>query len=171
MADFAEAAQREAIRKEVSRIHESSVYSAQGQFEAAKLWRLLHWSLGVLTAGLSVVAAVITFAANAQVASGVLAVLAALTASALTCARPDKLAELAQTSGNDYTTLRNDARRLREILVPADSLFELRKALSELSGRISDLDHAADPIPRFAYLLSKRNIVKDGGQTFNEDLA
>ena len=38
MTDAADASQRDAIHTEVSRIHESAVYSAQGQLEAAKLW-------------------------------------------------------------------------------------------------------------------------------------
>ncbi|MEW1963876.1 SLATT domain-containing protein [Micrococcus sp. NPDC078436] len=171
MADAAEATQRNAISVEVSRIHESAIYSAQGQLEAAKFWRGLHWTLGALAAALSTAAAVITFAAAGQVASGVLAVLAAITAALMTGARPDRLAERAQSSGNDYTRLRNDVRRLRDIQVPMDALPELRNALAQLAERESDLNHAADPIPRLAYLLAKRNIERDGGQRFKVDAA
>lgn len=39
--NLAESSQRVSIRGEVSRIHESAVYSAQGQFEAAKAWRTM----------------------------------------------------------------------------------------------------------------------------------
>lgn len=169
MADTPGDSQRDAIRIEVSRIHESAVYSAQGQFEAAKLWRIVHWSMGALTAAMSTLAAVITFASDLQVASGVLAVLAAVAAAVLTGVRPDKLAERAQGSGNDYTSLRNDARRLRDILAPVDALPELRDALVQLAERASDLDHAADPIPRLAYWLAKCNIERDKGQQFEVD--
>lgn len=58
--------QRGAVRAEASRIHESAVFSAQGQFAAANGWRLVHWSLAVLAAGLSSGTAVITFADGAQ---------------------------------------------------------------------------------------------------------
>lgn len=92
--------QRAAMQAEVARVHESAVFSAQGQFEAVKAWRAPHRTLGVLTAALSTLAAVLTFAADAQIASGILAVVAA--------------------RGNDYTALRNDSRRLLHVQVPND---------------------------------------------------
>lgn len=161
--------QRAAIQAEVARVHESAVFSAQGQFEAAKAWRALHWTLGVLTAALSTLAAVLTFAADAQVASGILAVVAAIAAAVLTSSRPDKLAERAVARGNDYTTLRNDARRVLHVHVPNDEVGVLREALDGLAGRASDLDHTSDPIPRFAYNRAKRNIERDSGQQFEVD--
>lgn len=161
--------QRAAIQAEVARILESAVFSAQGQFEAAKSWRALHWTLGVLTAALSTLAAVLTFVADAQVATGILAVAAAIVAAILTSSRPDKLAEQAVTRGNDYTALRNDARRVLHVQVPFDEISALREALDGLAERASDLDHASDPIPRFAYKRAKRNIERDGGQQFEVD--
>lgn len=161
--------QRAAIHAEVARVHESAVFSAQGQFEAAKAWRTLHWTLGVLTVGLSTLAAVLTFATDAQVASGILAVVAAIAAALLTSSRPDKLAERAVARGNDYTTLRNDARRVLHVQVPSDEISVLREALDGLAERASDLDHTSDPIPRFAYNKAKRNIDRDGGQQFEVD--
>lgn len=165
----ADSEQRAAIRDEASRLHESAVFSAQGQFEAAKMWRALHWILGGFTAVVSALTAVLTFASNAQVLCGALAVIVALTAAVLTTTRPDKLAERASARGSDYTTLRNDTRRLLHIQVSADSISILRKALDGLAGRAAELDHAADPIPRIAYRAAKRNIEKDGGQTFRVD--
>lgn len=166
-----EPSQRVAIQTEVARIHESAIFSAQGQFEAAKAWRALHWTLGVLTAALSTLAAVLTFATDAQVMSGVLAVVAAIAAAVLTSSRPDKLAERAVARGNDYTALRNDARRLLHVKVPNDEMGALREVLEGLAGRASDLDHTSDPIPRFAYNKAKRNIERDGGQQFEVDAA
>ena len=130
------------------------------------MWRALHWALGVLTAALSTLAAVLTFATDAQAASGILAVLAAIVAAVLTSSRPDKLAERAVSRGNDYTTLRNDARRVLYVQVSSDEVCVLREALEGLAGRASDLDHTSDPIPRFAYNRAKRNIERDGGQQF-----
>lgn len=158
-----------AIREEASRIHESAVFSGQGQFEAAKRWRAAHWALGGLTAVVSALSAVLTFASNAQVVGGSLAVVAALAAAVLTTSRPDRLAERAAACGNDYTTLRNDARRLLHVQVHNDPIPDLRTALDGLAGRASELDHAADPIPRFAYKAAKRNVQQDGGQAFKAD--
>lgn len=164
-----DAAQRAAIRDEASRIHESAVFSVQGQFEAAKTWRAAHSALGSLAAVISALSAVLTFASDAQIVGGALAVVAALAATVLTTSRPDRLAERAAARGNDYTALRNDARRLLHVQVPNDSIPALRKDLDGLAGRASELDHAADPIPRFAYKAAKRNVEGDGGQTFGAD--
>lgn len=161
--------QRIALRDEASRIHESAVYSAQGQFEAAKFWRKLHWILGVLTAVLSSSAAVLTFATEQQAVSGVLAIGAALVAAVLTGVRPGTLAERAQSAANGYTTLRNDVRRYRDIRISTDSIDELRSALEELASRASELDSNADPIPRKSYDRSKQNIEREGGQSFKVD--
>ena len=141
MGESEEPLQRTAIQAEAARILESAVLSAQGQFEASKTWRTLHWTLGALTAGLSALSAVLTFAADAQVTSGILAVVAAMVAAVFTSSRPDRLAERASARANDYTTLRNDARRLLYVQVPNDGLDVVREALSEIAGRVSDLDH------------------------------
>ena len=154
--------QRAAIQAEVARVHESAVFSAPGQFEAAKAWRTLHWTLGVLTAGLSTLAAVLTFATDAQVASGIPAVVAAIAATVLMSSRPGKLAERSVARGNDYTTLRNDARRVLHVQVPNDEVGVLQEALDGLAGRASDLDHTSEPILCFACNKAKRNIDRDG---------
>lgn len=164
-----EDAQRTAIRDEASRIHESAVFSAQGQFEAAKVWGTVHWSLGGFVAVISALSAVLTFASEVQMLSGALAVLAALAAAVLTTGRPDRLAERAAARGNDYTALRNDVRRLLSVHAPNDSISALRKRLDGIAGRAAGLDQEADPIPRFAYKAAKRNIEGDGGQTFRAD--
>lgn len=166
--DF-DAAQRAAVRDEASRIHESAVYSAQGQFEAGKVWRAANWGLGGLAAVISALSAVMTFAADARAIGGGLAVVGALAAAVLTTSRPDRLAERAVTRGNDYTALRNAARRLLYVQVPNDSIPALRKALDGLAERAVEIDQAADPIPRFAYKAAKRNVECDGGQTFRAD--
>lgn len=169
MGESQEPSQRAAIQAEVARILESAIFSAQGQLEAAKAWRALHWTLGGLTAGLSTLVAVLTFATDTQAPSGILAVVAAIAAAVLTSSRPDQLAERAVARGNDYTTLRNDARRLLHVQVPNDEIGVLREALDGLAGRASELDHSSDPIPRFAYNKATRNIELDGGQQFKVD--
>ncbi|GAA4916941.1 SLATT domain-containing protein [Nesterenkonia rhizosphaerae] len=161
--------QRGAIRAEASRIHESAVFSAQGQFEAAKRWRLVHWCLAVLAAGLSSATAVITFADGAQAWSAVFAVLAAISTTVLASARPDRLAERAQAAGTGYTTLRNDAQRFQGITVPQGDPQDLASELNALADRAAALDRSADLIPRWAYDRAKKNIELDGGQAFEAD--
>lgn len=160
---------RTAVWSESARIHESAVYSAQGQFEAAKRWHITHWCLGGFAAASSAVSGVLTFATeNLQVLAGVLAIAAALAAAVHTTMTPDKRAERAQVSGNDYTALRNDVRQFRDVRVKADPVEALKEELKNLAARASEIDHRADPIPRFAYKRAQENIA-GGGQRFEVD--
>lgn len=158
----------EPIRDEAERIRESATYCAQGQYEAAKRWRSIHWWLGVLATGLGACGAVLTFADGSQIAAGALTLVAAIVAAVMTGVRPDKLAERAQVSGNDYTSLRNDVRRFLNVDLAIDSVADARKRLEALAGRANELDHAADPIPNWAYTRAKENI-DNGGQDFEAD--
>ena len=112
--------------------------------------------------------AILTFADVSQFAAGILTLLAAIVAAVMTGVRPDKLAERAQASGNDYTSLRNDARRFLNVELMMDSAPDARERLNELAGQASELDHAADPIPKWAYNRAKANI-NNGGQDFRVD--
>ena len=100
--------------------------------------------------------------------AGIFTILAVVVTATMTGVRPDKLAERAQAIGNDYTTLRNDARRFMNIDLNVDPVSDSRERLNELSRHVSDLDSAADPIPRWAYIRADRNI-KEGGQDFEVD--
>src|SRR5690606_10821737 len=71
--------------------------------------------------------------------------------------RPDQLAERAQASGNEYTSLRNAVRRFIDVDAQSLPHDEVRAALEELAGRADGLDRAADPIPRWAYERAKKN--------------
>lgn len=158
----------ELIRDEAKRIHESAVYCAQGQYEAAKRWRCIHWILGVAAAALGTVGAILTFAELSPIVAGTFTILAVVVTATMTGVRPDKLAERAQAIGNDYTTLRNDARRFMNIDLKLAPVSDARERLNELARHVSDLDSAADPIPRWAYDRANKNI-KEGGQNFEVD--
>ncbi|MGC0363822.1 hypothetical protein ABH922_001806 [Rhodococcus sp. 27YEA15] len=168
MAENSDSSRRAATRGEASRIHESAKYCAQGQYEAAKRWRLQHWTLGVACAGLGTVGAILTFADCSQILAGTLTFLAAIVAAVLTGVRPDKLAERAQTTGNEYMTLRNDTRRFMNIYLANCSDDEASARLEVLADRASELDHSSDPIPQWAYERAKTNI-SQGGQDFEAD--
>lgn len=163
-----ESDQRMSMRDEADRIHESAMYCAQGQYEAAERWRLLHWAFGATAATLSAASAIITFAAGAAIWSGILALAAAFIAAVMTGVRHDRLAERAQTSGNQYTSLRNDARQFRDIAVPNDDVPVLRHALTALTSRAAEIDGASDLIPTWAIERARANI-ENGNQDFRAD--
>lgn len=159
------------IRAECARIQESAQYSAQGQFESSKAWRVSNWLLGGLTAIASGVAGVLTFASDGlQIVSGGLALLAALTASIHATLKPDKKAERAQNSANEYLSIQSAARRFLTIDIPIGQFDQLREGLGELAKRADSINKSADAIPGFAYRRAQSNIDR-GGQTYRVDEA
>lgn len=160
---------RAAIDAEAQRLQESAMYSAQGQFEASKVWRVWNWLLGGLTGAASGLAGVLTFATDElQVLSGCLALAAAVTAAADTTTKPDKRAERAHASANEYLSIQAATRKFQLLDVPTRELHELRQMLDDFSARADAVNKASDPIPGFAYRKAGRNISK-GGQSYAVD--
>lgn len=145
------------------------MYSSQGQFESAKVWRAWNWILGGFTAVASGLAGVLTFAADElQSVSGVLALSAAVTAAVHATLKPDKKAERAKNSANEYLALQSAARRFLSIDVPSDDAALLKSTLQGLCDRANAINSSSDVIPEFAYGRAKRNIGR-GGQTYAVD--
>ena len=161
--------QRQAITAELSRIEEGAEHSSNSQFEQAKLWRGTNLVLGVPAAVLAAVAGATALASTAgRVVAGILALCAAGLGAVMTTLNAARRAEQAHVAGNAYLGLRNDARRLRTIDLPALPVSEARQALEELTGRESEINNGA-PIPsRIAFWLGRRNIAR-GGTTYRVD--
>lgn len=157
------------VRAEASRLHESAVWSSQGQFEAAKLWRSVNWTVGLLATATSLVAGVLAFAQNQQFWIGLLAISGALGTAVQTTLNPGRRSESAQDSAQQYLALRNRARQLRDIHAETQSADSLTERLESLTADFAQVDSAADPIPRWSYRRAKRNIEREGGQQFEVD--
>lgn len=124
--------------------------------------------LGGFTTASSGVAGVLTFASDElQTLSGILALTAAVTAATHATLRPDKKAEKAQTSANDYLALQSAARRLALLDIPAGEP-NVREMLETLAGKADAINQSADAIPKFANNRGRKNI-EQGGQTYAVD--
>lgn len=160
---------RAAISAEASRVEESTRYSAQGQFEAAKVWRTVNWILGGATSCASGVAGVLTFATEGlQVLAGALALTAAATAAVHATLRPEKRSERAEVSANEYLAIQGAARRFLNVDVPYEEPAGLRTYLDELARRAEAVNKSSDSIPGFAYRRAQGNLER-GGQTYGAD--
>lgn len=145
------------------------MYSAQSQFESSKSWRTWNWILGGSTAAASGVAGVLTFATDSlQSLSGILALLAALVAAVHATLKPNKKAEHAQISANEYAAIQAAARRFLNVDIDTGELQDLRQTLESLADRAESANRSADVIPRFAYRRAKKNIQR-GGQDYAVD--
>jgi len=162
-------AEHVAIEKELKRIEEAAMYSAQSQFSSGKFWRGLNITLGVPAAAAAAVAgaAGLADAANVKTAAYIALCVAALTA-VMTTLNAAQRSEQSQSAANAYLALQGDARVLRTVDLPGLDDVEARQRLSELIERRNQINATA-PVPAYlAYRLGKRNIDK-GRQQYEAD--
>ena len=161
---------REAIRLELLRLEESAMYSSQGQFEQAKIWRGVNLGLGVPASVLAAISGATALAAEAgRLTAGVLALIAAGLGAVLTTVNASHRMNQATAAANAYLEIQTAARQAREVDLPEMEIEDARNVLSELTARRDEQNKTAEPISRWAYLRAKKNIEKIGGQTYEAD--
>ncbi|MEY7975262.1 SLATT domain-containing protein [Streptomyces pilosus] len=160
---------RNSIRFELSRIEESCTYSAQGQFEAAKMWRKANLFLGSAAAVLSAVAGSTVLASDGfRLVVGALALGAAFIGAVVTTVNPSHRETQATEAAKSYQVIQATARQAREIDLTHATYAEARAELAHLTDRWQAANQAAPPIPKRAYERARRNI-DAGGQSFAID--
>jgi hypothetical protein len=157
-----------AIAQEADRLHESALWSSQGQFEQAKLWRLINLILGVPAAALAAVSGGTALGGDSTVWPGVLALGAAALSATLTTVNASRRMTQAQASANAYLQLQTAVRQFLTIDMADMSRDDAREGLRGLTNTRDELNKTSDPPGRMAYGLAKRNI-GDGGQTYSTD--
>jgi hypothetical protein len=158
------------IAEEAHRIHESALWSAQGQFEQMKLWRAMNMLLGVPAAVLAAIAGGAGLAATeATNGPGVLALISAGFGAALTTLNPSRRVGQAQASANAYLEIQTAARQFMAIRLPKLGHDEAMDDLAILTARRDEINKTADPVNTYAYWRAKRNISKSGGQNYQVD--
>lgn len=162
---------RQAIRDELSRLDERSMFSAQGQVEQAKTWRAFNVWLGAPSAAAAAVAGALVLAsATLNVLGGVLALVSAAGGAVLTTVNATHRANRAASAGSAYLEIQTAARQARAVDLPwADDLDAERQVLGELTARMDEQNKTAEPISRRAYKRAQKNIEK-GGQTYQADV-
>ncbi|MER6117302.1 SLATT domain-containing protein [Streptomyces sp. NPDC001743] len=156
------------IAQEADRIHESALWSSQGQFEQAKLWRAINLTLGVPAAVLGAVAGGTALAGDVGVWPGFLALAAAAFSATLTTVNASRRMTQAQASANAYLQLQTQARQFLIIDLIEMSREDARDTLRNLTNTRDELNKTSDPPGRMAYRRSRRNI-GSGGQTYATD--
>ena len=159
------------LADEINRIHESCLCSSQGQFEQMKLWRSLNLLFGVPAAVLAAIAGGTGLAGSDTQVSGVLALVSAGFGAALTTLNPSRRVTQSQASANAYLELQTAARQLLLVKLVKLTEEEANTELETLTERRDDANKTADPPSSYAYWRAKRNIQKDGGQTYLTETA
>jgi hypothetical protein len=156
------------LAEEIHRLHESTLWSSQAQFEQMKLWRSMNILLGLPAAVLAAISGGTGLAADQVTAiPSVLALLAAGFGAGL---NPSRRVSQAQVSANAYLELQTEARQLLTIDLPISSREEARDRLATLSARRDEVNKTADPPSLYARWRADRNM-KRGGQTYEVDIS
>jgi hypothetical protein len=157
------------IRAELDRIEESAEYSAQAQFEQAKLWRGINLLFGVPTAALAGIAGATALASTTdRIVAGIIALCAAGLGAVAATLNASQRTEQAQAAGNLYLALQSDARIAREIDLDRQTLDDARGALADLRVRQDEINQGAGLPSFYAYWRARRNLAQ-GRQTYAVD--
>lgn len=157
-----------ALRAEAHRIEEDSIYSAKRHLNACDTWSLRHYVLGIPAALLAALVTTVLIKNYADLAQA-LATVSALLAALLTFLKPNDRASQHRVVGNQYLTLRNDARMFREIdLTELDDDSKKSEKLRQLAERRANLNASA-PTTGYGAFKKARKGLEEGQASFLTD--
>lgn len=139
-----------AIRAELERIEEDCIHSGKAHFNAGTRWASYNYFLGLPSVILSALAGTAFFNDLPEVA-GVMSVVVAVLTSLMTFLKPSERASAHKGSGDQYLSLRNDARVFREIkldhacdeqaaIAGLDEFTKRRNELNQASAQVAPRD-------------------------------
>jgi hypothetical protein len=147
-----------ALGNESSRIEEDANFSGKSHLNASSIWSRRHYWLGIpaTMAGAFAGAAIVK---DFQVAAGLMALLSTILTGMVTFLKPYERAAQHKAVGDQFLSLRNDARVFRtiEILQNNDSTLST-ESLKTLSARRNDLNKGSPEFPRKAFLVARKGI-------------
>lgn len=152
------------IRAELTRIEEDCIHSGKAQFNAGVRWSRYHLWLGVPSVVLSALAGTAFFKGEPEIAGGMSTVVTILTAL-MTFLKPSERASSHKSSGDQYLTLRNDARVLRTIKldVACDDAAAVAN-LDEITKRRNELNQASAQVSRKDFESARQGIEEGEAQ-------
>jgi hypothetical protein len=147
-----------AIVDELLRIEEDCIHSGKAQFNAGVRWSRYHLWLGLPSVILSAAAGAAFFSDYPDIAGAMSSVVAILTALS-TFLKPSERAGSYKSSGDQYLTLRNDARVLRTIKIDAacDDAAAIAN-LDEITKRRNELNQASAQASRRDFEIARKGI-------------
>lgn len=136
-----------AISSELARIEEDCIHSGKSHFNAHERWSGYHYWLGIPAVIFSSIAGLAFFQDYPQIGGMISAIVAVLTALS-TFLKPYERAASHKSSGDQFLSLRNDARVFR--LIKLEHTCDAQSAvngLDEFTKRRNELNQAS---PQFA---------------------
>lgn len=150
------------LSDEARRIEEDATYSSKRHFEAHDIWSRRHLIVGIPAVVLSVLAGANVVADAWPKANALFALVVAILTALLTFLKPSEKAAAHKAAGDQYLTLRNDARLFRNIeLATGKPIDDLRGDLKTLAKRRNEINAASAQTPSAAFTRARRGI-EDG---------
>lgn len=152
------------IREELTRIEEDCIYSGKAQFNAGVRWGRYHLWLGVPSVILSALAGTAFFKDQPEIA-GVMSTIVTILTALMTFLKPSERASSHKSSGDQYVTIRNDARVLRTIKldVACDDAAAVAN-LDEITKRRNELNQASAQVSRKDFERAREGIEEGEAQ-------
>jgi hypothetical protein len=155
--------------REFKRLEEDARFSAQGQFEQAKQWRLINRLLSVPSSVLAAISGATALAiTDASIFVGVLALIAAGLGAALSSLDAGYRSTQATAAANEYLAIQTRARQIYQLYLSNLTFTQARDELEYLTSRQEKQNKLAEPPARRAYKNAQSNI-EEGGQTYEAD--
>lgn len=147
-----------AVCDELERIEEDCIHSGKAQFNAGVRWSRYHLFLGVPAVILSGLAGTAFFKDQPEIA-GIMSTVVAILTALSTFLKPSERASSHKSSGDQYLTLRNDARVLRTIKLAAacDDAAAIAN-LDEITKRRNELNQASAQASRSDFEKARKGI-------------
>lgn len=131
------------IEKELARIEEDCIHSGKSHFNAHERWSKYHYWLGIPAVIFSSIAGLAFFQDYPEIGGALSAIVAVLT-SLSTFLKPYERAAAHKSSGDQYLSLRNDARVFRTVkLSSACDIQSAVNGLDEFTKRRNELNQAS----------------------------
>jgi len=153
---------KSSIQVELLRIEEDCNHSGKAHFNAGARWTRYHYWLGVPSVALSALAST-AFVTDYGNIGGIMSAIVAILTSLMTFLKPSERAAIHKGSGDQYLTLRNDARVFREIkLLCACDETTAVAGLDEFTKRRNELNQASAQVSTRDFLKARHGI--DSGE-------
>ena len=148
------------ISTELLRIEDDCIHSGKAHFNADYRWSCYHYWLGIPSVALSAVVGAAFMKGYPELAAGFSAVITVLTAL-MTFLKPSERASAHKSSGDQYLSLRNDARVFRQIklLHSCDEQSSI-DGLDEFTKRRNELNTASPTFTRADYEKARDGVNK-----------
>lgn len=154
---------KEEVIKEAQRIEESALYSAKGHLVAANFWTNFHLWIGIPIVLLSAIAgaSAISQFDPKHIVAGIISIMVVALSGVMTFLNPNEKASIHLNAGNNYDSLRNKVRMFWSIdCWGGESEQVLTEKLKYFSEQKDRLNQSSPQIPRWAYSLAKKGILK-----------